>query len=362
MSLYSIIRSKSLASKPLKCSSISNKSFNGSWMKEIFGFNDHDILENSKNKSLQTFMEHKAKYDINTGKLHTPRGEYDAGWFINPTLKDIRQTLSKLQLPPGKLNVIIKGGIDVGDAHINAAPYEVFQGASQFNALEMVNHNITPFHGIENYIYDDTQGPRTALSCAPGTFIRNYWMLYKNGSQFNALENLNISHTNGYLLWGDNPEQIEQKINIDTIENIMIPCMLYTQVAGITILSGTHKHVLPKRVHQIYSSAAPIDAYGNSGNMESQLNIVKCLIKAQYFGAIGMGIILHEFDMMKNLTNLIKPRINLTLIGTGVFNIPEPVTIDIITKVIEEFKDYDCDVIIHGYRQHTIRNIERVIV
>ena len=45
MNLYSIIRSKSLAAKPLKCSTISNKSFNGSWMKEIFGFNDHDILE-----------------------------------------------------------------------------------------------------------------------------------------------------------------------------------------------------------------------------------------------------------------------------------------------------------------------------
>lgn len=61
--------------------------------------------------------------------------------------------------------------------------------------------------------------------------------------------------------------------------------MLYTQIAGITISHNINEHILSKEVYQIYSSAIPVNVYGNSGD------IAKTIIKAQYIGVIGMGII-----------------------------------------------------------------------
>ena len=39
----------------------------------------------------------------------------------------------------------------------------VFQAASQFNTLEMINPNVSPEDGVENYIADRTQGPACAV-------------------------------------------------------------------------------------------------------------------------------------------------------------------------------------------------------
>jgi len=64
----------------------------------------------------------------------------------------------------------------------------------------MLNMDVTPYEGISNYINDPTQGTRMALSCAPGTFVSNYWLLSQYLGQFNALEKMNISHVNGYLV------------------------------------------------------------------------------------------------------------------------------------------------------------------
>jgi len=126
-----------------------------------------------------------------------------AGWFITPTIKEIKEALSLIK-------------VDIGMAHINSGQYEIFQGASQFNALEMIDPLITPMDGVERYMDDNTQGPRMALSCAPGTLVRNYYISNEFGKQFNSLEKLDINHINGYLLWEDDPEtlrKLSSKIN-----------------------------------------------------------------------------------------------------------------------------------------------------
>ena len=50
----------------------------------------------------------------------------------------------------------------------------VFQVASQFNCLEMVNPTRTPEDGITSYCYDKTQGPACAIACPAATLYRNY--------------------------------------------------------------------------------------------------------------------------------------------------------------------------------------------
>jgi len=334
------------------------------WMKSIFGFTDSDISTSSSNKdktkAIRDMLQFKAVYDVEAGKLITQQGIYNAGWFITPTVKEIKDLISSLNLHKGSPRIAVVKGKDIGSAHVDSLPYELFQGASQFNALEMSDIDKTHYDGIEIYINDNTQGPRTALACAPGTFVRNYWVTNEYGSQFNALENLKLSHTNGYLIWGLSPSEIACKITDTSVNDIMIPCMIYTQVAGVT-RSGTsiNKHVLNKYVHQIYSSGVPINRYRNGGYIQTQVKIAHDIVKAEYIGAIGMGIVLHFFDKLADRTKLTRPRINLTLIGAGVFGIPEDMIISLLKDAINEFKQHSFDVYIHGFSTDTANTISK---
>lgn len=217
---------------------------NKAWMSSIFGFGDSymsnnnifDIAESNydKQKIIRNMLKEKTIYNIQTGTLKVKNINYQAGWFLRPTVKDIIYTVLLMKKPNNKekYNIAVVKGKDIGLAHVESQPYEIFQGASQLNALEMADVNLTQYDGIEIYINDNTQGPRQALSCAPGTFVRNYYVSNEYGSQFNALEKLSLSHINGYLIWGTSPEKITPYLK--EIEMMMIPCMVYTQVEGIT--------------------------------------------------------------------------------------------------------------------------------
>ena len=317
------------------------------WMMKLFKITDtgdNSFFNNCHtNEDKTSFIQDNLVklYNVNTGKLMTPGGVYDAGWFISPTVGEIKRISRRTKL--GTPIIKIVQGVDVGKAHILASYFESFQGAGQFNALEMMKPSVTWLDGIFNYIYDNTQGPRTALSCAPGTFVRNYCL-----PQFNALEKLNIQPQNGYLLWDSHPESILSKIENNS-DNIMIPAMIYTQVAGITKSNCLGKHILDKRVHQIYASGVPVEAYNNKGNYDTQLEIAKTILLAEYIGTIGLSLILHDIDVKAGLTKLDRPKINLTLVGAGVFNVPLLTVIDVINEAIAHFGDKDCEIMIHGF-------------
>jgi hypothetical protein len=55
-------------------------------------------------------------------------------------------------------------------------PHALFQAASQFNCLEMIDSSTTPEHGVSRYAYDNTQGPACSIACAAGTVVRNYFV------------------------------------------------------------------------------------------------------------------------------------------------------------------------------------------
>lgn len=328
------------------------------WMKSIFGFNDMEFLTPDKSEAerlaiMDQILKQSAIYSPEEGKVRTSVGDYEAGWFIHPTVREILDLVNELGQPEGGLpNVGIVARKDVGMAHVEGWALETFQAASQFNALEMANPDKTPLDGIGIYIFDGTQGPRTALIAAPGTYVRNYWLFRKLGAQFNALENLGLDTVNGYLIWGDNPQSILPKLT--NIDQIMIPCMIYTQVAGVTIGDTVRTHVLNKRMHQIYSSAVPVNAYGNSGDYNTQLEIAKKIITAEYIGTIGMGIILHTLDYSAGKVSYPHPKINLTLIGGGVFNVPIDTIFDAILEAINYFPGRIFDLYVHIFNQQQV--------
>jgi hypothetical protein len=342
--------------KNLQCNEDRHELKKEDYMMSLFGFTDSfsdGIFANAKsqrekNKILNSLLQQRAIYDENNGTLTTPGGQYNAGWFISPTVSEIISLVDDLNLENGNPTVAVIQGKDVGLAHLESCDGEVFQGASQLNALEMIDMDQTPWNGIYNYINDNTQGPRMALACAPGTFVRNYWLMKELGQQFNALENLDISHTNGYLNWGTNPSEIKQKL-VPNINEIMIPAMIYTQVVGVTKANTVMQHITGKRVHQIYASGAPVNTYRNGGDHNIQLDIVTNLLYAEYLGTIGLAIILHYFDKRFQRTNLSRPRVNLTLVGGGVFNVPQDIIVNVIDAAIKYYKNYSVDIYIHGY-------------
>jgi hypothetical protein len=126
--------------------------------------------------------------------------------------------------------------------------------------------------------------------------------------------------------------------------------MLYTQVVGILYSYGviTEKFHTDRLIHQIYNSSAPYNAYGNSGNINRQKELISRIIEAEYMGCIGIAIILNYID--KKYGRIPKNRVTtvtLTLIGVGAFNFPIDLCIPIVAKVINYYSYHKLRIIMN---------------
>lgn len=293
------------------------------WFVNFFGFPDRDRSPD------------RYSYNKETGILTLRKKQYHPGWMIFPTVDEIVETVNYLidnqQLPDGQLSVEIIENQDVGRYCYLSPSGTVFQGASQFNGLEMANPYFTPQDGIEIYYHDNTQGPRMALSALPGTFVRNYWIPEQLGEQFNGLKDLGLEHHNGYLLWQDDPAPVLEKINQGK-GKIRIPAMIYTQAAGIfKYESGAQRFETDKYLHQIYCSSAPYNCYGNKGPENLQQQICYQLLEQAYIGTIGLWLILSYIDQKTE-------PLNLTLLGAGAFGNPLPLVLSALKSALNKFK------------------------
>ena len=97
------------------------------------------------------------------------------GTLSTPDLARLRTDVAAIATPnvPTTVSEIVA---DVRQLHREPrAAGAVFQAASQFNLLEMVNPHVTPEDGVARYEYDRTQGPACAIACGGGTIYRNYF-------------------------------------------------------------------------------------------------------------------------------------------------------------------------------------------
>lgn len=145
-----------------------------SWFKELTG--------------LDETPPNVARLSVIDNKLVSPgtTKSYDIGTFQITTLMSLKDGLrmTKTGNAPNTVDTIYSNATEL---HIDPQNEgATFQVASQFNFLEMPNPDITPQHGVDGYLYDNTQGPACAIACGAATIYRNYFLQHTT-QQFNGL-------------------------------------------------------------------------------------------------------------------------------------------------------------------------------
>jgi hypothetical protein len=136
------------------------------WFAALFGFEE---------TSARVVREHLVVDGDTMTSLANGR-QFQCGRLEIATLEDLRNRVEALQIPPGKLQ-LSEVIANVSDLHADSANKDaLFQAASQFNLLEMINPHISPEKGVDVYSDDPTQGPACAIACGAGTVFRNYFV------------------------------------------------------------------------------------------------------------------------------------------------------------------------------------------
>ncbi|MCG1036804.1 hypothetical protein [Polaribacter sargassicola] len=230
----------------------------------------------------------------------------------------------------------------------------LFQAASQFNLLEMVEPSVTPEKGIDIYDRDYTQGPACAIACGAGTIYRNYFVPINGNigqsskNQVDCLYNIgkqlgNEAHDlwemkNGYaLLSKDGILRINKIIsNLSQEEREVLKGKLKVGIQWNTEVTITENKQI---VSQIYCSALPV-AY-------SQLepwywaSFARVILEATYEATLYAAML----NLQKNKSN----KVFLTLVGGGVFGNDINWILESLFKAIEKFKNVPLDVKIVSY-------------
>ncbi len=270
------------------------------------------------------------------------------GQLTTPSLTDLRMT----DMPNrGPLRCCERVGdtqtLHADPAHAGA----VFQVASQFNLLEMIDPNVSPEDGIARYAHDHTQGPASAISCGAGTIFRNYFvdtgvtdagharsgvgqnswyqldMLADLGAALGNYSEALWEMRNGYAL----PHRgalhtINQTIDGEDRDRLMGYLRIGLQSdTAVTLPDATHT------VTQAYCSALPV-AYSALPVADFE-PFARLILDAAY-----------EATLYAALRDAPDRPVFLTLLGGGAFGNPEAWIIDAIARAISIFKNSGLDV------------------
>lgn len=234
--------------------------------------------------------------------------------------------LAELPKLPGPSTLTFREEIaDVRALHADPAHAgAVFQVASQFNLLEMVDPEVSPQDGIARYAHDRTQGPACAMACAAGTIWRNY--LVPLGGQTGQSDAHQIDTTeelgralgnadgalwqmrNGYLL--PRPGALPRIAAAiagreDALRGLL---RLGVQADTQVTLPGAGHHVT-----QIYASALPLSYAG--GAAPEWEPFARLILEAAYEATFRIAALQAATGG--------RPRLFLTRLGGGVFRHPE---------------------------------------
>lgn len=258
---------------------------------------------------------------------------------------------------------------DVTDLHRDESNAgALFQVASQFNLLEMVNPEVTPESGITQYIGDRTQGPACAMACAGGLLYRNYFVPVDrqlgqtDEKQLNTLDVFGPSlqklinkylpeyvsdettspwlMQNGYAL----PSE-QQLLAINTVlaqlsddEHQALTATLKIGIQqGTQVTLGDAKHC----VTQAYSSAMPVGYTSHSLKLWQPLATL--ILNATYQATLAAAVI------NKQETGCNK--VYLTLLGGGAFRNAREWISSAIKSALQQYQYADLSVYIVSYGQ-----------
>ncbi len=314
------------------------------WFKQLTGF-EEESPENVRAKI-------EIKDDTLISRINSQK--FTFGKLDIPTLEQLRKESYKIDSYNSKIQVreIIADVKDLHNQQENANA--LFQVASQFNLLEMINPNITPELGIDRYEYDRTQGPICAIACGAGTIFRNYFIDINEQigqtekNQIDCLdligkeldnEELNLwTMKNGYALVSQNGLlTINKKLaQLNEMDRENLKGKLKTGIqwnTEVTISKTKHK------VSQIYCSALPV-AYSHIESFYWE-SFSRVILEALYESTLYAG--------MLNMENHNSNSVFLTLVGGGAFGNDEDWILESMQKAIRKFKNVPLDIKIVSY-------------
>lgn len=325
------------------------------WFKELMGFDEISPEYVRENITIEgTRMVSKVN-----GK------SYQFGSLQIPTLLELKQRAPSIKLFNGKISVKEVVG-NVQELHCDPSNNKaLFQAASQFNLLEMIEPHITPEKGIDIYEQDFTQGPACAIACGAGTIYRNYFVPLNNQngqsahSQIDCLEligeKLNNAElhlwemSNGYALLNQegllNINAQLSKLTDSEREALKESLKIGIQWDAEVTLSDSKQIV-----SQAYCSALPV-AYLQIESIYWE-KFARVILEATY-----------EATLYAALSNFEKTGCNkvyLTMVGGGAFgNEPEWI-LGSLLKAIKKFENVPLEVVIVSYGNSN-KNIKKLI-
>ena len=149
------------------------------WFEHLFGFKEHLALRQQlPNGQIVRNPAHlREKLELRGDRLVSlvNGASYGVGTFSAPSLSELRRRVAAANLPPGQLQLSHTATRDVFSLH-SQPEYRgaTFMAASQFNCLEFSNPEVVPEDGVQNYVYDATQGPACALAAPAAAVVRHY--------------------------------------------------------------------------------------------------------------------------------------------------------------------------------------------
>lgn len=333
------------------------------WFQRDFGFFEEEYHETQL----------KFKYD---GNLLISSEKEDrsfiAGRFETPSLEELRSKATSMK---GKLKgklVVTEIVDDVSRLHVQPEnKFAIFQAASQFNCLEHTSENGKPSDGIACYARDHTQGPACAITCAPGTIVRNYFAFdalhgkdnkltpgqtmknqvrnlsgvetvlqntknefFRVQSGYTMASNESLGRLQSFLLKGSVKDAVMEKLRIG----------LQWDTEVINSKFGDKKYEGSQQlVTQAYCSAVSVSYSGC--NADKWEPFARLILSAAYEATLYAAVL----NAQKHPDEPGAKRVFLTCLGGGVFGNPVRWITDAMDRAFEKFKDCDLNVFVVSY-------------
>ncbi len=314
------------------------------WFEELFGFKEGPYPWTQK------------QFEVDGPWLTSKHSDrrYQFGHFSTPTISELRQFVKRDVGPSTLTHEVVGDALLLHADPANAG--DMFQVASQFNALEFPSPETTPEDGITNYEYDATQGPACSLAAAAGTVYRNY-LVKLNGhtgqtaqhqiNNLHSLENMLSSGphwevTNGYV-----ESSAQQLSNLaagirkydrdDLVGAVRIGLQSQTEVTFTDRFTVNRE---PHLVSQAYCSA--ISCGYSAVETESWEPITTIALDAAYEGTLLAAAIMRDQGIGTG-------RVWLTFIGGGVFGNKDDWIMKSMQRAIQLSADLSLHIVIAHY-------------
>jgi hypothetical protein len=307
------------------------------WFEQLMGFAE------ANRKQVHQHLQHDGEY---ISSLVNGR-RFRCGRLDIANISELRQPIPS----SGKLaiNEIVA---DVQQLHSDKNNANaLFQAASQFNLLEMINPDTSPEAGIGIYSYDRTQGPACAIACGAGTIYRNYFVPIgkqigqTTNNQIDCLADLQDYFGGGYwqmrngyaFATAEQLTRLNQKINQLSPEarQQAKDCLRI----GLQWQTEVTINAAGQLVSQAYCSALPV-AYSTVAPVLWE-PLARLILEATYEATF--------YAALRNYEQTGSKKLFLTLVGGGAFGNPNNWIFDALRLVFRRFATAPLDVAIVSY-------------